>query len=60
MTDCSLIFPIVAYFNNHFPGEALDIYDILKRTHNGVLEEDLAEKETGHSRAKGEILHGSK
>lgn len=24
----------------HSPGEALDIYDILKLTHNGVLEED--------------------
>lgn len=41
------------------PGEALDIYEILKRTHNGVLEED-PEKDTEHNPEKGGVLRSSK
>jgi len=38
-------------------GEALDIYDILKLTHNGVLEED-PETERDH-KAQKETIHDS-
>lgn len=39
------------------PGEALDIYDILKLTHNGILEEDT---DTEQDRVKGGISQSSK
>ena len=51
------LFPIVTNGNYHFSGEALDIYDILKLTHNGILEEDA---DTEQDRAKGGISQSSK
>ena len=43
----------------HSTGEALDIYDILKLTRNGVLEEN-SETEKDDKSQKGEILRCSK
>ena len=51
------LFPIVTNGNYHSSGEALDIYDILKLTHNGILEEDT---DTEQDRAKGGISQSSK
>ena len=51
------LFPIVTNGNYHSSGEALDIYDILKLTHNGILEEDT---DTEQDRVKGGISQSSK
>ena len=51
------LFPIVTNGNYHSVGEALDIYDILKLTHNGILEEDT---DTEQDRVKGGISQSSK
>ena len=51
------LFPIVTNGNYHSVGEALDIYDILKLTHNGILEEDT---DTEQDRTKGGISQSSK
>ncbi|KAJ7388949.1 hypothetical protein OS493_034581 [Desmophyllum pertusum] len=41
------------------PGEALDIYDILKLTHNGVLQEDPETEKDHNPQKDGTILHSS-
>ena len=41
-------------------GEALDIYDILKLTHNGVLEEKPRAEDTTDNPEKGGVLQSSK
>ena len=51
------LFLIVTNGNYHSSGEALDIYDILKLTRNGILEEDT---DTDQDRAIGGISQSSK
>ena len=51
------MFLIVTNGNYHSSGEALDIYDILKLTRNGILEEDT---DTDQDRAMGGISQSSK
>lgn len=48
----------VYFLSFYSPGEALDIYDILKLTHNGVLEED-PDTEKDHKAQKETILDSS-